>query len=160
MHVSVNQEGSPPMSVWIEFGKLLKSRRCAAILSRAKLARLAFLSEATIKNTERGRAASQKTMLALYAVHELRLSQTDFPENAELKAMTHDLFQRFQLSQVSCSVAHKAFGEVLAWSMQQVQTDAITALQCWTEEKMRTVERQRRRLEGGNLPGAELTNTD
>ena len=148
------------MSVWIEFGKLLKSRRCAAILSRAKLARLAFLSEATIKNTERGRAASHKTMLALYAVHELRLSQSDFPESAALPAISADLYQRFQLSQVACSVALKAFGEVLAWSKQQVQTDAITVLQRWTEGKMRTVERDRLRLEGGNLPGAELTNTD
>lgn len=145
------------MSVWIEFGKLLKSRRCAAILSRAKLARLAFLSEATIKNTERGRAASQKTMLALYAVHELRLSQSDFPESAELKVMTHELFQRFQLSQVSCAVAHKAFGEVLAWSTQQLQTDAIKALQRWTEEKLRTVKHARRRLEGGTLPSVDLT---
>ncbi len=145
------------MSVWIEFGKLLKNRRCAAILSRAKLARLAFLSEATIKNTERGRAASQRTMLALFAVHELRLAQSDFPESAELRAMNHDLFQRFQLSQVACSVAHESFGEVLAWSMQQVQTDAIKALRLWTEAKLRSVERERerRRMEGGNLPGSE-----
>lgn len=62
------------MSEWITFGRLLKVRRCAALLSRARLAQLANLSEATIKNTERGKQASQRTMRALFAVHELRLT--------------------------------------------------------------------------------------
>ena len=134
------------MSEWIAFGRLLKVPRCAALLSRARLAQLANLSEATIKNTERGRQASQRTMRKLFAVHELRLS---------LQAMTNDVFQRFQLRQVGCSAAHQAFLDVLAWSTKQRQTDAIKALRLWTEEKMRTVERERLRFEGGNLPGAE-----
>lgn len=143
------------MSEWIAFGRLLKVRRCAALLSRARLAQLANLSEATIKNTERGKQASQRTMRTLFVVHELRLTQSDFPESAELQAMTNDVFQRFQLRQVGCSAAHQAFLDVLAWSTKQRQTDAIKALSLWTEEKMRTVERERRRFEGGTLPSAE-----
>lgn len=145
------------MSEWITFGRLLKSRRYAAMLSRSKLAQLAYLSEATIKNIERGRKVSQRTMMALFAVHELRLTQRDFPGSSPVpQAMNNDLFQRFQISLVGCWVAHKAFGEVLAWSTKQIQTDSISALRRWTEEQLRTVERERRRLEGGNLPVADL----
>jgi len=139
------------MSEWITFGRLLKNRRCAAMLSRSKLAQLTHLSEATIKNTERGKQASQRTMLALYAVHELRLTASDLPEGVELKAMTGELFQRFQLQLVGCGVAQTAFAEVLAWSEQQVAVDAIKELRAWVEAKLRAVEQERRRLEGETL---------
>lgn len=94
-------------------------------------------------------------MMALYAVHELRLTESDFPEGVEVKAMTGELFQRFQLKLVGCGVAQTAFSEVLAWATQQAQTDAIKALGLWLQQKLSAVEKELQRLEGDNLSPAD-----
>jgi transcriptional regulator with XRE-family HTH domain len=61
-------------------GQLVRDRRCAAKLSRVQLARLAQLSDATIKLLETARVApSRTTLLRLLNVAALRLRWEDLP---------------------------------------------------------------------------------
>jgi transcriptional regulator with XRE-family HTH domain len=66
-----------------EFGVLLRDRRDAAGFSRLKLARLAKLSDSTVKFTETARhPPSRKTLVRLLAVPELGLTWENLPLQA------------------------------------------------------------------------------
>jgi transcriptional regulator with XRE-family HTH domain len=128
------------MSKWIEFGKLLRSRREAAGLSRSRVARLAGLSEATLKKLERGQMASERTLLDLYSVHELGWRKGDFPVSVDHKFL--DEFQRFQLRYLVLRSSEHAFHEVLKWAGIQTQTAEIRALDEWAKQRLSVVEDQ------------------
>ena len=132
-------------SKWIAFGKLLKSNRQAAGLSRYRLARLADLSEATIKKLERGQMASERTLLDLYSVHELGWRKGDFPVSVEHK--TQDEFLRWQLRYLILRSSEHAYHKVLKWAGIQTQTAEIRALDKWAKQKLRIVEAQLHRLD-------------
>ncbi len=141
------------MSKWIAFGKLLRSRREAAGLSRSRVARLAGLSEATIKKLERGQMASKRTLLDLYSVHELGWGMGDFP--VSVKHRFGDEFQRFQLRLLMLRSSEHDFKQVLKWARNQTQTAEIRALDAWATHKLSVVEDQLRLLK--QEPAATLS---
>ena len=64
----------------IDFGKLLRDKRSAAGLSRNRLARMAKLSDATVKFIETARhPPSRATLIRLVDVPELKLTWADVP---------------------------------------------------------------------------------
>ena len=128
------------MSKWIAFGKLLRSRREAAGLSRSRVARLAGLSEATIKKLERGQMASKRTLLDLYSVHELGWGMGDFP--VSVKHRFGDEYQRFQLRLLMLRSSEHDFKQVLKWARNQTQAAEIRALDAWATHKLSVVEDQ------------------
>ena len=140
------------MSKWIEFGKLLRSRREAAGLSRSRVARLAGLSEAILKKLERGQMASERTLLDLYSVHELGWRKGDFPVSVDHKFL--DEFQRFQLRYLVLRSSEHDYHEVLKWAGSQTQTAEIRALDEWAKHQLSVVEDQLQLL--GEKPTAQL----
>ena len=128
------------MSKWIEFGKLLRSRREAAGLSRSRVARLAGLSEAILKKLERGQMASKRTLLDLYSVHELGWGMGDFP--VSVKHRFGDEYQRFQLRLLMLRSSEHDFKQVLKWARNQTQAAEIRALDAWATHKLSVVEDQ------------------
>ena len=75
------QDSSPALQAqWQRFGALLRERRNAAKLSRAKLARKAKVCETTIKFIETTRhRPSRATVMCLLAVADLHLTWADVP---------------------------------------------------------------------------------
>ena len=140
------------MSKWIAFGKLLRSRREAAGLSRSRVARLAGLSEAILKKLERGQMASKRTLLDLYSVHELGWGMGDFP--VSVKHRFGDEFQRFQLRLLMLRSSEHDFKQVLKWARNQTQASEIRALDAWATHKLSVVEDQLHLL--GQEPAATL----
>ena len=141
------------MSKWIEFGKLLRSRREAAGLSRSRVARLAGLSEAILKKLERGQMASKRTLLDLYSVHELGWGMGDFP--VSVKHRFGDEYQRFQLRLLMLRSSEHDFKQVLKWARNQTQAAEIRALDAWATHKLSVVEDQLRLLK--QEPAATLS---
>jgi transcriptional regulator with XRE-family HTH domain len=71
-----------PIPKWqlVQFGKLVRDKRNAAGFSRVKLARLAKLSDATIKFLETARhPPSRATLIRLIGIAELKLGWADVP---------------------------------------------------------------------------------
>jgi hypothetical protein len=104
------------------------------------VARLAGLSEATIKKLERGQMASKRTLLDLYSVHELGWGMGDFP--VSVKHRFGDEFQRFQLRLLMLRSSEHDFKQVLKWARNQTQTAEIRALDAWATHKLSVVEDQ------------------
>ena len=79
------QDTSPiSQQQWQHFGVLLRDRRNAAKLSRVDLARLAKVSDATIKFIETARhPPSRSTLIRLLAVAELHLTWAHVPGQQE-----------------------------------------------------------------------------
>ena len=79
------QDSSPAVQEqWQRFGALLRERRNAAKLSRAKLARQAKVCDTTIKFTETARhRPSRATLMCLLAVADLHLTWADVPSRHE-----------------------------------------------------------------------------
>ena len=139
----------------IAFGQLLRRRRCAALLTRDELASLSKVSESTIKNTERGRPPSLKTISALLAVPELRLALADLPEPVRSQFAKHEIhtagiaFLRYSLDIVSLSVREEILQAVMRWAFNQQDGDNTLTRQRligWVKSKLTAIEHQRKRL--------------
>ena len=134
-----------------EFGKLLKQRRCAAMLTRRELGGLARISDSTIKLTESGRKpASLTTVNALLTVPELRLRLEELPERFRSALALHEQrgsagglpFLRFCLTNLGLSAEIAALRSVLDWCSEQQGIDS--RLKAWIRSQLRVLEEKRR----------------
>ena len=135
-----------------EFGLLLYRRRCAALLTRDKLALLAKLSESTIKLTERGRLPSQRTLLALLTVPELQLSLDDLPDLQRSQIAQRQVepagvpFLRLSLDVVELATREQVLCALLRWIENQHHdpgTETLMRLQGWAEQKLEHIRQKR-----------------
>ena len=132
-----------------EFGKLLKQRRRAAMLTHKELGSLAKISDSTIKNTENGRKpASLVTISALLTVPELRLRLEELPERFRPALERHEQsgtgglpFLRFCLTNIGLSTQEAALRSVLDWCSEQQGIDS--RLEAWIHSQLRVLEQKR-----------------
>ena len=132
-----------------EFGKLLKQRRRAAMLTHKELGSLAKISDSTIQNTESGRKpATLTTVSALLTVPELRLRLEELPERFRPVLERHEQsgsgglpFLRFCLTNIGLSTQEAALRSVLDWCNEQQVIDA--RLEAWIRSQLRVLEQKR-----------------
>lgn len=139
----------------IAFGRLLRIRRNAALLTLDQLASLARLSDSTLKMIERGKTPSIKTLAALLSVPELRLAIDDLPEPFRSQLSAHHShssgvnFLRFTLTLVDLSTREQVLQSVICWARNQRSKDRAETLDGilrWAEGKQAAVHSRRSQL--------------
>lgn len=133
-----------------EFGKLLKQRRSAAMLTLKELGSLAKISDSTIKLTESGRKpATLTTVSALLTVPELRLRLEELPERFRPALERHEQsgtgglpFLRFCLTNIGLSTQEAALRSVLDWCSEQQSPHS--QLEAWIGSQLRVLEQKRK----------------
>jgi transcriptional regulator with XRE-family HTH domain len=139
----------------IAFGRLLRIRRNAALLTLEQLASLARLSDSTIKMIERGKTPSIRTLAALLSVPELRLAIADLPEPFRSQLSAHHThasgvdFLRFTLTLIDLSTREQVLQSVICWARNQRPKDGAETLDGivrWAEGKRAAVHSRRSQL--------------
>ena len=133
-----------------EFGKLLKQRRGAAMLTLKELGSLAKISDSTIKLTESGRKpATLTTVSALLTVPELRLRLEELPERFRPALARHEQsgigglpFLRFCLTNIGLSTQEAVLRSVLDWCSEQQSPHS--QLEAWIRSQLRVLEQKRK----------------